>query len=192
MIRPGAGLDAVGLLAAVGANVSFATGVVLTKRFPTPVSRLASTGWQPARRRDARSADPRPRGCASVDVGRNVAGFAYLSLVGTALAFVVWFSGIRRLPTAAPPLLGLAAPITGAILGWAVLGQSLAPIQLMGFVITLAAIAYGARLTAMSGERSSAAHRSSRRRAVRAVDSITDREQLDLRRLSCFSNQWSA
>ena len=111
--------------------------------------------------------------------GRNVAGFAYLSLVGTALAFVVWFSGIRRLPTAAPPLLGLAAPITGAILGWAVLGQSLAPIQLTGFVITLAAIAYGARLTAMSGERSSAAHRSSRRRAVRAVDSITDREQLE-------------
>ena len=46
VIRPGAGLDAVGLLAAVGANVSFATGVVLTKRFPTPVSRLAATGWQ--------------------------------------------------------------------------------------------------------------------------------------------------
>ena len=75
---------------------------------------------------------------------RNIAGFAHLSLVGTALAFVLWFSGIRRLPTAAPPLLGLAAPITGAILGWAVLGQSLSPIQLTGFVITLAAIGYGA------------------------------------------------
>ena len=46
--------------------------------------------------------------------GRNVLGFAYLSLVGTALAFVVWFTGIRRLPIAAPPLLGLAAPVTGA------------------------------------------------------------------------------
>ena len=40
----------------------------------------------------------------------DVAGFAYLSLVGTALAFVLWFNGIRRLPTSAPPLLGLAAP----------------------------------------------------------------------------------
>ena len=35
-IHPGAGLDSVGLLAAVGANVSFAIGVVLTKRYPTP------------------------------------------------------------------------------------------------------------------------------------------------------------
>ena len=67
-----------------------------------------------------------------------------LGLVGTGLAFVLWFGGIRRLPTAAPPLLGLAAPITGAILGWAVLGQSLSPMQLTGFVITLAAIGYGA------------------------------------------------
>ena len=76
--------------------------------------------------------------------GRNVLGFAYLSLVGTALAFVLWFGGIRRLPTAAPPLLGLAAPVTGAALGWLVLGQSLSPVQLAGFAITLSAIAYGA------------------------------------------------
>jgi probable blue pigment (indigoidine) exporter len=78
--------------------------------------------------------------------GRNVAGFAYLSLAGTALAFVLWFNGIRRLPTAAPPLLGLAAPVTGAVLGWIVLGQSLSPLQLTGFVVTLGAIAYGASL----------------------------------------------
>ena len=59
---------------------------------------------------------------------RNLVGFAYLSLVGTALAFVLWFNGIRRLPAAAPPLLGLAAPITGAAVGWAVLGESLSPV----------------------------------------------------------------
>jgi probable blue pigment (indigoidine) exporter len=85
--------------------------------------------------------------------GRNVVGFAYLSLVGTALAFVVWFSGITRLPTAAPPLLGLAAPLTGAALGWIVLGQSLSPVQLAGMAITLSAIAYGATY----GSRTSAA-----------------------------------
>ena len=39
--------------------------------------------------------------------GRNIAGFMYLSLVGTAAAFIVWFNGIRRLPAASPPLLGL-------------------------------------------------------------------------------------
>jgi probable blue pigment (indigoidine) exporter len=36
--------------------------------------------------------------------------------------------------------------VTGAALGWAVLGQSLSPVQLTGFVVSLGAIAYGASL----------------------------------------------
>src|SRR4051794_1975665 len=46
VIRPGAGLDPVGVVFAVAANVSFAMGVVLTKRFPATANRLAATGWQ--------------------------------------------------------------------------------------------------------------------------------------------------
>lgn len=147
VIRPGADLDPVGLLAAVGANLSFSVGVVLTKRFPAPSHPVAATGWQllmggvilvPL--------TAVVEGLPPPLTGRNVAGFAYLSLVVTALAFLLWFDGIRRLPTAAPPLLGLAAPVTGAVLGWAVLGQSLSPLQLTGFAVTLAAIAYGASL----------------------------------------------
>jgi probable blue pigment (indigoidine) exporter len=147
VVHPGADFDPVGLVAALGANVSFAVGVVLTKRFPTPSSRLAATGWQLL----MGGAILVPlmavlEGAPPALTGRNVAGFAYLSLIGTALAFVLWFNGIRRLPAAAPPLLGLAAPVTGAALGWVVLGQSLSPLQLTGFVVTLAAIAYGASL----------------------------------------------
>ena len=41
-------------------------------------------------------------------------------------------------------MLGLAAPVTGAALGWIVLGQSLSYTQLAGFVITLTAVGYGA------------------------------------------------
>jgi probable blue pigment (indigoidine) exporter len=149
VLRPGAHVDAVGVLAAAGANVSFAVGVVLTKRFPAPSNRLAATGWQlllggvllvPLM---AVVEGPPP-----ALTGPNLAGFAYLSLAATALAFVLWFNGVRRLPTAAPPLLGLAAPVTGAALGWAVLGQSLSPLQLAGFALTLAAITYGATLGA--------------------------------------------
>jgi probable blue pigment (indigoidine) exporter len=142
---PAAALDPVGVLAAVGANVSFAVGVVLTKRFPTPPNRLAATGWQLL----LGGAILLPL-TAIVDGGppsvtwHNMAGFAYLSVVATALAFVLWFNGVRRLPTVAPPLLGLAAPITGAALGWAILGQSLSPLQLTGFVMTVGAISYGA------------------------------------------------
>lgn len=149
VIHPGADLDPMGVLAAVGANVSFAIGVVLTKRFPTPSNRLAATGWQllmggvllvPLM--------SVVEGAPPALTERNIVGFAYLSLIGTALAFVLWFNGIRRLPAAAPPLLGLAAPITGAALGWLVLGEALSPVQLGGFVITIAAIGYGASLGA--------------------------------------------
>ncbi len=128
VVRPGADVDAVGIMAAVAANLSFAFGVVLTKRFTVSGNRLASTGWQLALGGmvllplAVAVEGPPP----ALDLG-DVSGFAYLSIVCTAVAFVVWFDGIRHLPAAAPPLLGLAAPITGAITGWVVLGQSLTP-----------------------------------------------------------------
>jgi probable blue pigment (indigoidine) exporter len=147
VVRPGAGLDPVGVLFAIAANVSFALGVVLTKRFPAPSNRLAATGWQML----IAAGLLLPvtlfvEGPPAHVTMRNLGGFAYLSVVATGAAFVLWFNGIRQLPAAAPPLLGLAAPVTGALLGWIVLGQSLSLFQLSGFVITVAAIARGASL----------------------------------------------
>ncbi|HET8621758.1 MAG TPA: EamA family transporter [Acidimicrobiales bacterium] len=148
VLRPGAGLDATGIVAAAGANASFAAGVVLTRRFPVAAGeRLADTGRQllvggavlVPLALVVEGAPPFPSAAA-------LAGFAYLSLVATALAFVLWFDGVRRLPPVAPPLLGLAAPATGAATGWVVLGQSLSPVQLTGFAVILGAIAHGAWL----------------------------------------------
>ncbi|WP_426574668.1 EamA family transporter [Aquihabitans sp. McL0605] len=147
VVRPGAGLDPVGVALALAANVSFASGVVLTRRFPAPPNRVAATGWQLAM-----------AGAVLLPValvvegppphvpGSGVGGFAYLSIVATGVAFLLWFDGIRKLPAPAPPLLGLAAPVTGALLGWVVLHESLSPVQLVGFAITVAAIARGATL----------------------------------------------
>lgn len=154
VIRPGAGLDPVGVLAAVAANVSFAAGVVMTKRFSAPPSRIAATGWQLLV--SAFVLVPLAllvEGAPPALSGRNLAGFAYLSLVTTAGGYLLWFNGVRRLPTAAPPLLGLAAPVTGATLGWVILDQSLSPLQLVGFVVTICAIGYGAMLGALRSGR---------------------------------------
>lgn len=106
--------------------MSFAVGVVLTKLIPAAQNRLASTGWQLL-------ISGVPLAGLAFMIERappplspsNLIGSAYLSVVGTALAFVIWFNGIQRLPTAAPPLLGLAAPLTGVTVGWLVLSQSL-------------------------------------------------------------------
>ena len=151
VIRPGAAIDPLGVLAAVGANVSFSVGVALTKKFPTPDSRVGATGWQLvlssvvlvplAMVVEGLPPSPSPA---------SLLGFGYLSLVATGLAFVLSFNGIRRLPTQAPPLLGLAAPITGALLGWIILNEDLTPLQIAGFVITVTAITYGATLGTVS------------------------------------------
>jgi probable blue pigment (indigoidine) exporter len=145
VVSPGAGIDSLGVVAALGANVSFSIGVVATKRFPTPPDRIGATGYQLL----ITSLVIAPlmvvfEGAPPAMTAVNLAGLAYLSLVATGFAFVVWFSGIRSLPTQAPPVLGLAAPITGAILGWALLGENLTPVQLTGFTITVSAIAYAA------------------------------------------------
>ena len=46
-------------------------------------------------------------------------------------------------------MLGLAAPATGATLGWLLLGEALSAVQLLGFATTFAAIGYGATLGSM-------------------------------------------
>lgn len=153
VVRPGAGIDGLGVLAAIGANVSFSLGVVLTKRFPTPANRVAATGWQLVL--GGLVLLPLAlivEGAPPALTGENLLGFAHLSLIGTALAYVLWFDGIRRLPTVAPPLLGLAAPLTGAVLGWVVLSEDLSPLQLLGFAVTFGAIASGAFRTTSVGE----------------------------------------
>lgn len=149
VLHPGAAFDGVGVAAAVGANVAFATGVVLTKRFPAAPDRVAAAGWQLL----LAAAVLAPlallvEGTPPAPDASDLVGFAYLGLGGTAVAFLLWFDGIGRLPVAAPPLLGLAAPLTGAALGWLVLGQALSTSQLVGFALTLSAIAHGALVAA--------------------------------------------
>ena len=147
VLGPAADLDMLGVAAALGAALSFALGVVLTRRFPSPGHRLAATGWQllmssvvlvPL----ALAVEGPPPELSQ----RHLIGLAYFSLVATGAAFMLWFDGVQRLPVATPPLLGLAAPVTGAALGWVVLGESLSTVQLSGFAITIAAIVHGALL----------------------------------------------
>jgi probable blue pigment (indigoidine) exporter len=144
VLGPDAGLDAIGVVAALGANLSFALGVVLTRRFPRPARRVADTGWQLL----MSSAALVPLALVAEGpppelTGRHLAGFAYFSLIATGAAFVLWFDGVRKLPVAAPPLLGLAAPVTGAVLGWALLGQALSSVQMAGFALSIGTILYG-------------------------------------------------
>jgi probable blue pigment (indigoidine) exporter len=78
----------------------------------------------------------------------NVAGYAYLSVVGSALAYAVWFRGIDRLPAFSVSLLGPLSPLMASLLGWAVLGQRLTGLQLVGTAIALGGVVAGQRVRA--------------------------------------------
>ncbi|MDI9894284.1 EamA family transporter [Rhodococcus sp. IEGM 1381] len=133
-------LDAIGLAAAVIGAVSMATGVALTKRWGVPphTSPLNSTAWQllvggivitpliPI-------VDDGPW---AIDI-KAVVGYAWLALVGGALAYSLWFRGARALPTTNVTLLGVLSPVTAAVIGWVVLGQNMTGIQCIGFGIAL-------------------------------------------------------
>lgn len=135
-------LDAVGVLAALGGTLSMATGIVLSKKWGQPAPPLTTTAWQLI-----------AGGLALLVVmlfcegfpstaltASNLGGYAYLSLVGTAFAYVVWFRGISKLPASTTAFLGLLSPVVAIMLGWAVAGESFTPLQLLGVVLVLGSI----------------------------------------------------
>ena len=92
-------LDAVGVAAAAGAAAVFATGIVLSQRWPAPAPLLATTGWQLA----AGGLLALPFALvlegfpASLSVA-NLAGYAYLTVFGAAVAYALCSAGSARYP----------------------------------------------------------------------------------------------
>ncbi|MGW2250839.1 EamA family transporter [Kitasatospora sp. NPDC001660] len=142
VLRAGARLDAVGLAAAIGSAVVMAAGLVLAKRWVSPAPVLATTGWQltagglllvPV----ALITEGAP---PSHLTGTNVLGYLYLSLIGAALTYVLWFRGLRALPPNSVSFLALLSPVVATALGWLALGQDLTPIQALGALVVLGSL----------------------------------------------------
>ncbi|MFC5290690.1 EamA family transporter [Actinokineospora guangxiensis] len=153
VLRGATALDPVGVLAGLGTSVSLGLGLVLTRRWGAPTSAdgtalpaLTATAWQLL----GGSALLLP--LAVITEGAppsldwaSLAGFVWLTGVGTALAYVLWFAGLRALPATQVSLLGLASPVTAALVGWVALGESLTPGQLAGAALVLASVVIGQR-----------------------------------------------
>lgn len=141
VLRSKTGLDTVGVLAALGAAVSMSVGVILTKRWVSPASLLATTGWQlTAGGLLLVPVALATEGLPSHVTGENLAGYAYLALVGSVLGYTLWFRGLRALPPTDVTFLGLLNPVVAAGLGWLVLGQTLTPLQALGGTVVLASL----------------------------------------------------
>ncbi|MEV0562576.1 EamA family transporter [Dactylosporangium sp. CA-152071] len=159
VLRSDAALDPIGLAAAAAGMVSMSLGTVLGRRWGTPpglpdrrTALLALTGWQLT----VGGLLLAPvmlavEGFPPVLTWTNAAGFGYLSLVGTAGAYFLWFRGVTSLAPARVTLLGLLSPVVAAVVGWLALDQSLSPGQLLGAVAVLAAVVVGTRSAPSSG-----------------------------------------
>jgi probable blue pigment (indigoidine) exporter len=144
VLRPDARLDTVGVGAAVGAALSFALGIVLTKRWGRPAGLLAFTAWQLVAgglvlAPFALAIEGRP---PELDADA-VWGFAYLGLVGTGVAYVVWFRGVARLEATRVSLLALFSPLVAVAIGAGFAGERFGIAETAGVALVLAGVLLG-------------------------------------------------
>jgi probable blue pigment (indigoidine) exporter len=141
VLTPHAKLDMIGIVAGLIGAVSMAFGTVLSRHWQPPVSPLTVTAWQLT-----------AGGILLVPIAlvfepalpsltlNNWLGFAWLGLVGGALAYIVWFRGISRLESSAVSSLGFLSPLMAVILGWVLLDQQLSALQMAGMAVVLASV----------------------------------------------------
>ena len=141
VLRPGAGLDLLGVAAGLAGAVSMACGTVLSRHWQPPVSPLTFTAWQltaggllllPA----ALLLEPMIPDLSA----RNLIGFTYLGLIGAAFTYLLWFRGLARIGPSAASALGFLSPLVAVLLGWALLSQALDAVQIVGVVVILASV----------------------------------------------------
>ncbi|WP_130176983.1 DMT family transporter [Cryobacterium sp. SO1] len=139
-------VNPLGVLASVAAMSSSAVGFVLTKRWAPTTGLVALTSWQLI----AGGLFVLPvallvEGAPPLLTGTELAGFAYVSVVATAVAFTAWFAGLRHLRASSVGLIGLLNPVSGVLLGVVAGGEVLGGRQVAGLALVVAGMLVGQR-----------------------------------------------
>lgn len=145
VLRSPAEVDLLGLVGAFGSVAVSALGFVLVKRWNTAeVDMLTLVSWQLV-----------VGGVALVPVGLLVeggpppidldaaAGFGWLAVMGTTVAYVCWFHGLTRMPAGAVSLIGLLNPVVGTTLGVVIAGELFGWAQALGMALVLGGVLAG-------------------------------------------------
>jgi probable blue pigment (indigoidine) exporter len=141
LLGPDAGLDPIGITAALGAAAAMAAGTVLSRKWHPPVPALSFAAWQltagglillPL----SLLAEPALPPLTMTNLG----GLLWLGLIGAAATYWIWFRGVARIEPGAVSMLGMMSPVTAVILGWVWLGQALSLLQILGAIIVLGSV----------------------------------------------------
>jgi probable blue pigment (indigoidine) exporter len=144
VLGPSAQLDTIGIIAALAGACAMGLGTVLVKRWKPPVSLMVFTAWQLT----IGGAMLLPIALITegpfTEVTRtNLWGFIYLGIIGTALAYALWFRGIDKLSPTAVSYLGLLSPVVATLIGYLFLQETFSPVQMAGVATILVSIAIG-------------------------------------------------
>ncbi|MGI8837070.1 MAG: EamA family transporter [Pyrinomonadaceae bacterium] len=141
VLSPATRLDFVGVAAALAATTVWASGTVLTKLWGQPAPLLVFTAWQLV----AGGLILLPvailvEGAPPPLSTKNIAGFLYLSFLGTGLAYALWFRGIERLKASTVTFLTLLSPVTATTIDFLLLNRTLSFVQVGGVLMVAVSI----------------------------------------------------
>lgn len=144
VLGPEAQLDAIGIIAALAGAVAMGLGTVLVKKWQPPVSLIVFTAWQLAIGGLLLLPVALITEGPFVEITRtNLWGFIYLGLIGTALAYALWFRGIGKLTATAAAYLGLLSPVVATLIGYFFLQETLSIVQTTGIAVVLISVLIG-------------------------------------------------
>jgi drug/metabolite transporter (DMT)-like permease len=133
-----------GALLAIGAGLSWAAGTVYVKWARVEADPIGTTGWQLIFSFIVIAA------CLFVVDGRldldkahasAVAAVIFTGVVGTGLAYALWFEIVRRLPASTAALGSLGSPVIGVVATVLIIGERPTVADMIGFALIFAASA---------------------------------------------------
>ena len=146
VLSPAAQLDGIGIAAAIAGAGAMGLGTVLVKRWQPPVSLIVFTAWQLTVGGLVLLPVALVTEGAFTEINRtNLWGFIYLGLIGTGLAYALWFRGISKLSATAVAYLGLLSPVVASLIGYFFLKETFTSTQLIGIAVVLVAVLLGQR-----------------------------------------------
>ncbi len=144
VLRSPTALPLWGVVAALASMLISALGFVLVKRWPAPTDMITMTSWQlvmgglvlvPV----ALVVEGAP---PTIDLP-GALGYLWIAVAGTGVAYVCWFTSLKRLPAAAVSLIGLVNPVVATVLGVVVLHEAFGPVQALGAGLVLGSVVLG-------------------------------------------------
>ncbi len=147
-------ISVAGIVFAVLTALSFAGQSILGARQPVTLPPLARTGagmlaaaliWLPfipVWRLPFDILGDATQLAGRIDVSIPVGGAVLFTIVlGSVIPYALVITGITRIGAGAGSMAGMAEPIVAPLLAWFVLGQVLAPLQVLGIALTIACVA---------------------------------------------------